>query len=326
LLGCTPKVSLFAAPGVILNPFEVAPVNAGALDAVSVYPFPTLFIESELNVAMPPTAATGPPPASVPPPGFVPIANVTFRVSVVTRLSLASSIRTVTAGLIDVPACSLLGCTPNTSLFAAPGVILNPFEVAPVNEGALDAVSVYPFPVLFIESELNVAMPPTAATDPPPVSVPPPGFVPIAKETFRVSVVTRFPLASSIRTVTAGLIDVPACSFVGCTPNASLFADPGFTVKVLLVPFWPPPLVLVAVMVKFPVLDIVTLWDDNTPLTKLVVVPPPDDSVPVEVIFTVPVKLVAVLLVPSCAVIVMSKDVPAACVAIAPPPDASTTK
>jgi hypothetical protein len=44
--------------------------------------------------------------------------------------------------VIDAPAAVLLGCTPNTNLLAAPAVILNVFELAPVNDGTLDAVSV----------------------------------------------------------------------------------------------------------------------------------------------------------------------------------------
>ena len=58
-------------------------------------------------------------------------------------------------------------------------------------------------------------------------------------------------------------------------------------------------------------------------------VPLPADSVPVEVISTVfpaPSKKVMVLLLASSAVIWISKDVPAVCVPMAPPPTASTTK
>ena len=66
------------------------------------------------------------------------------------------------------------------------------------------------------------------------------------------------------------------------------------TRKALLVPL-SEPAVLVAVIVKVPVLEIVTLCDASTPAVKAAVVPPPAESVPVEVMLTVPVKLVTVL-------------------------------
>ena len=73
---------------------------------------------------------------------------------------------------------------------------------------------------------------------------------------------------------------------------------PGFTVKLLLVPVSVLP-VLVAVMVKLPVLEMVTALLLNTPAVKLAVVPLPADRVPVDVISTVPVKPVTVLLLAS---------------------------
>ena len=75
-----------------------------------------------------------------------------------------------------------------------------------------------------------------------------------------------------------------------------------------------PPAPSVAVMVKLPVLLIVTLCEANTPLVNVAVVPLPADNVPVEVISTVlpaPSKAVTVLLSVSRAVIWMSNDVPA---------------
>ena len=88
------------------------------------------------------------------------------------------------------------------------------------------------------------------------------------------------------------------------------------TVKLLLVPVSVLP-VFVAVIVKLPLLEIVTEWLLSTPEVKAEVVPLPDDSVPVEVISTVPVKVVTVLLLASWAVIVvMLKADPAVCVPI----------
>jgi hypothetical protein len=62
------------------------------------------------------------------------------------------------------------------------------------------------------------------------------------------------------------------------------------TVKLLLVPFWAPPVVRVAVIVKLPVFEIVTACELSTPAVKAAVVPEPAESVPVEVMSTVPVK------------------------------------
>ena len=68
-----------------------------------------------------------------------------------------------------------------------------------------------------------------------------------------------------------------------------LFSTPGFTVNVLLVPFCTPPVVRVAVILKFPILENVTLLDASTPATKAGVVPLPEVNVPDDVISTVPV-------------------------------------
>ncbi len=67
-----------------------------------------------------------------------------------------------------------------------------------------------------------------------------------------------------------------------------------------------PPALSVAVMVKLPVFDIVTLWEASKPLVNVAVVPLPADNVPVEVtstVFPAPVNCVAVLLFASSAVI-----------------------
>ena len=53
------------------------------------------------------------------------------------------------------------------------------------------------------------------------------------------------------------------------------------------VPLPTPPALSVAVIVKLPVSDMVTLWEANTPLVNVAVVPLPADRVPVDVISTV---------------------------------------
>ncbi len=87
------------------------------------------------------------------------------------------------------------------------------------------------------------------------------------------------------------------------------------TVNKLLVPLW----LLVAVMVKLPVFEIVTLWEASTPLVNEAVLPLPLESVPVELITTLllpPVKLVTVLPPASIALTLMLNAVPAVCVPI----------
>jgi hypothetical protein len=68
-----------------------------------------------------------------------------------------------------------------------------------------------------------------------------------------------------------------------------LVTPPAFTAKEVLVPVCAPS-VLVAVIVKFPVFDIVMPDEARTPDANDALVPPPADSAPVDVMFTVPVN------------------------------------
>src|SRR5439155_4953143 len=70
---------------------------------------------------------------------------------------------TCTAGVIDVPAAVLLGCTENNKCAPMPAVILNVALGLPVSPVAA-AVSVYPVPTLSTDSPENVATPLAAAT------------------------------------------------------------------------------------------------------------------------------------------------------------------
>ena len=81
----------------------------------------------------------------------------------------------------------------------------------------------------------KVATPATAFCVNVPDSVPPPGFVPMAKVTAADDPVTTFPPASSMLICTDGVIGAPAFVFVGCTVNASCEAGPAATLNVLLV-------------------------------------------------------------------------------------------
>ena len=100
---------------------------------------------------------------------------------------------------------------------------------------------------------------------------------------------------------------------------------PGLTVNRLLVPVSVPD-VRVAVIVKFPVFENVTLFEPNTPFVKAAVVPPPAESVPVDVIPAVPAKPGTVFPNVSRAVTLIANATPATSVGTFPPLENSTTK
>lgn len=225
-------VELTAAT-LMLNDELVAPVRP-ADAAFRVYPAPALLIERLEKVATPETAAVLVVPESVPAPGFVPIASVIVAVDDVTVFPMLSATATLTAGLIDTPAVVDVGCWTYTTFDAAPTFTLNVELVAPVRP-AEDADSVYPVPTLSIERLEKVATPLTALTVAVPDSVPPDGFVPIASDTEAVEVVTVLPAASLIATVTAGLMDAPATTLVGCWTNATFVGAPAVMLKAELV-------------------------------------------------------------------------------------------
>src|SRR6185436_2454636 len=85
------------------------------------------------NVATPLTADTVVVPDSVPPPGLAPIATEMLAVELVTVFPNASCTATCTAGLIDVPAVVLVGCTVKATREAPAGLMVNADEVAPVS-------------------------------------------------------------------------------------------------------------------------------------------------------------------------------------------------
>src|SRR5208283_5891707 len=103
--------------------------------------------------------------------------------SEVSTLPLASSTATVTAGEMAEPAAALEGSWTNAKWLASPTVMLNAVEVAAVYEGVLEAVRMYPVPVRPIDRLEKVATPAETVTAAPPVSVPPPGLVPMARLT-----------------------------------------------------------------------------------------------------------------------------------------------
>jgi hypothetical protein len=134
-----------------------------------------------------------------------------------------------------------------------------------------------------IDRPLKVAIPPLAVSVLLPVKVPEPGLVPIARVTsVKLSVVTRFPFASSIRTVTAGEMDAPATVLEGCCKNVSFEAKPAVPVAVK-VNGEPVRVPLVAVKVFDPaVVPNVQLSTVAIPLALVVTEPTPDTDPPPE--------------------------------------------
>src|SRR5438034_1025399 len=140
VVGCTLKTSTLGAPAVTLNAALVPPPIPAA-PAVSVYPVPVLLMLNPENVAMPPAAATLDVPERAPPPGIAPIATATEPLNAVAVLPCASCAVTCTAGVIGAPAVTLVGCTVNTSLFAAAALMIKEALGCPVSPVA-DVVSV----------------------------------------------------------------------------------------------------------------------------------------------------------------------------------------
>ena len=264
---------------------------------------PLLSTDSPENVATPLTAVTVVVPDNVPPPGLAPRATVTLPVKVGSVFPEPSWAVTCTAGVIDVPAAVLLGCTENTKCAPMPAVILNVALGLPVSPVAA-AVSVYPVPTLSTDSPENVATPLAAATVVVPESVPLPGFAPSATVTVPVNPVAVFPCASCAVTWTAGVIAAPAVVLLGCTLNTSWLAVPAVMLKPPLVADVTP--VAAALSVKpVPTLLMLRFANVATPFTAatLVVpesVPPPGFGLSATV--TVPVNPVAVFPCASCAV------------------------
>src|SRR6059036_2119805 len=300
---------LFSTPGFTVNALLV-PLDPFV--AVSVK-LPMFEIVTLCEVSTPAVNA-----AVVPPADSVPVdVMVAVPVNPVTVLLFAS--RAVILMLNGVPAiCVPMAPPPAAStrkLFSTPGFTVNALLV-PLDPFV--AVSVK-LPMFEIVTLCEVSTPAVnAAVVPPADSVPVDVMVAVP-----VNPVTVLLFAS--RAVILMLNGVPAiCVPMAPPPAAStrkLFSTPGFTVNALLVPLDP----FVAVSVKLPVFEIVTLCEVSTPAVNAAVVPPAD-SVPVDVMVAVPVNPVTVLLFTSRAVILMLNAVPAACVPMAPPPAASTRK
>src|SRR5205823_3672610 len=177
------------------------------------------------NVATPATAATVVVPERVPLPGFAPSAIVTLPVKPVAVFPCPSSAVTCIAGVIAAPATVLLGWTLKLSCVAAPAVMLNGVEQAPLRLPLL-AVSVYLVPTLLMLSPGNVATPATAVTVVVPERVPLPGFAPIATVTLPLQPFALFPYPTLFRSCIAGVIAAPATVLLGWTLKLSCVAAP----------------------------------------------------------------------------------------------------
>src|SRR6266851_1985701 len=147
-----------------------------------------------------------------------------------------------------------------------------------------------------MESALKVATPFTAATLPPPVRVPSPGFVPIASDTPLVAVVTRLLNWSRISTWTAGVIATPAVTLLGCTTKFRLLAAAGFTTTLAVwVTATPPPVaetVLVSATVELRV-PVATPLAFVVPTGWVIVLPRASLAVTVIVLWLVPLEAVS---------------------------------
>jgi len=165
------------------------------------------------------------PLASVVPTGWVsvlPVVGVAASVTVAPAMGFPNASLAVTV-IVEAPLPVIIGDVATTVDWLADTVpvpaMSNAGDVPP--SVPLEAVSVYPVPALSMLKVENVATPPTAATGPRPVSVPPPGFVSIARVTFPVNVVAVCPSASCAVTFTAGVIAAPAVVLLGGTVKTS---------------------------------------------------------------------------------------------------------
>src|SRR5512133_917733 len=93
------------------------------------------------------------------------------------------------------------------------------------------AASVYPTPFRLIERSSNVATPATAVRVSVPLSVPPPGLVPMATVTAPVKDVTVLPAESVAVTVMDGTITPPASTEDGTDPTTRRAALPAVMLK-----------------------------------------------------------------------------------------------
>ncbi len=312
---------LSKAPGLtvklLLVPASVLPVFVAVIVNEPVFEIVTLWVERTPAVK----EAVVPLPEDNDPVELI----STVPVNPVIVLLFAS--RAVTLISNDVPAvCVPIFPPPDAStkkLSNAPGLTANellvPASVLPVFVAVIVNEPVFEIVTLCVEST-------PAVKD---------AVVPLPEDNVPVELTSTVPtnpvtvLLFASRAVTLISNDVPAvCVPIFPPPDAStkkLSKAPGLTVKLLLVPASVLP-VFVAVIVNEPVFEIVTLWVERTPAVKEAVVPLPEDNDPVELISTVPVNPVIVLLFASRAVTLISNDVPAVCVPIFPPPDASTKK
>src|SRR5437879_6392586 len=133
LVGCTVKTSTLGAaaltPNAALGPPLSPDAHAVGWDPASVR---LVLRAADVTLAVPGIA---------PAPGSFPSATVTDAVKLVTVLPNPSCAVTCTAGVIGAPAVTLVGCTVNTSLFAAAGLMTKEALGCPVTPVA-DVVSV----------------------------------------------------------------------------------------------------------------------------------------------------------------------------------------
>src|ERR1051326_745655 len=224
--GWVPMVNCAAAAGLILKLLLTAEL-APAAEAVNALLPLTVRLKS-LNAANPFVSVVRlVVPLSVP----LPLLKLKLTDTPDTLFPNPSVARTVTAGLMVVPATVSVGCCTNASVLAAAALMLNVLLTALVKP-ELEAVSVL-LPLRLMLRLLKVAKPLASLVRAVvPLKLPLPLLSVIATDTPLLA--TLFPNASSNCTLTAGLIATPAVAPLGPCAKTNWLAEAALMVKALL--------------------------------------------------------------------------------------------
>lgn len=193
-VGCWRNTSVFGGPGMMENSLLPAAVRL-PLVARNVFVSVRLMLRL-LNVAMPDVVLLESVPLRIPVP--VMRATVTDVPVVVSLLPKASCSATVTAGRITAPATVFVGCCINARRAAAAGFTRILLEVSRVSAPLVKRTVIVSATVCDIFEKVTIPFFAVAVSMP--CSVPAPASL-AAVTTVLLSVVRRFPLASSTRTI-----------------------------------------------------------------------------------------------------------------------------
>lgn len=290
MAGCCPKatpaVALLegwvtttncAAPAALILKLALTAEPAPALEAVSAL-LPLRLRLKLLKVARPlPSVVWAVAPLKLP----LPLLKLKLTEAPETLFPKLSVARTVTAGLMLIPATASVGGCTNTSVLAAPALMLKLLLAAELNPELLAVNTLLPARLML--RLVNVANPLASV-----VRVVVPLRVPVPALSARLTLTplldTLFPSPSCNCTVTAGLSSAPAAALLGPCTNTSCAADAGLITMLLEVALVRLPLVNTIVMLLATLCD--KLVNPATPLTaaRLVVpcsVPEPEPRVAV---------------------------------------------